>query len=217
MAQNFYDPNTFTWQGKTLVEYAEDFQRDGYVMLPQLIGTEELSCLQADTGEIVWNGWQDKEPASDYFHDPLPDTGEDVFHRVQYVFPKAKQDSLLILLGHPIILALNRYILGDDFVCAAEALVFKMPKNGREVPVHADCDPDHPELAAPIFNVDYYLDDASPENGCLWVSPGTHKLNLPSPKIREAGFDYPGLIPISAKAGGCTSARYSFGTWFASE
>ena len=182
-------------------EIAADFDRDGYALIPGLIQAEELATLQADTGEIVHGGWQGKEPESDYFHDVLPDTGEDVYHRVQYVFPKAQRDSLLILLGHPFILELTHHILGEDFVCAAEALVFKMAGNGREVPVHADCDPADPQLSPVIFNVDYYLDDSSEENGCLYVAPGTHRLNLPFKEIASRGFDFPGLIPVPAKAG----------------
>ena len=186
---------------RSIAELAAAFDRDGYVMMPGIISPEELTILQADTGEIVHDGWQGKEPQSDYFHDVLADTGEDAFHRVQYVFPKAKRDSLLILLGHPFILELTRYILGDDFVCAAEALVFKMAGNGREVPVHADCDPADPLLSPVIFNVDYYLDDSSEENGCVYVAPGTHKLNLAPRDISAGGFDFPGLIPVPAIAG----------------
>ncbi len=188
---------------KTLssAEIAEQFDRDGYVVLPQLLSTAEVRALQDDTATIVAGGYEGKEPESDYFHNTLPDTGEDVFHRVQYVFPKAPNNSLLILLGHPFILEIVHRILGDDFVCAAEALVFKMPRNGREVPVHADCEPTDTRLAPLIFNVDYYLDDANLDNGCLYVAPGSHKAGLPSQEIARQGFDFPGLKPLLAQAG----------------
>ena len=186
---------------RPIEEIVADFHRDGYALIPGLIGQEELEALHTDTGEVVSGGWEGKEPASDYMHDVLKDTGEDVFHRVQYVFPKARRNSLVVLLGHPFILRLAHHLLGDDFVCAAEALVFKMAGNGREVPVHADCEPSDPRLSPLIFNVDYYLDDATLENGCLWAAPGTHRLNLSQQQIVSAGFDYPGLAPVPVKAG----------------
>lgn len=188
-------------QTLTVSELAQSFLRDGYVLIPQLLSPGELEALRADTNTIVHEGYAGKEPQSDYFHDILPDTGEDVFHRVQYVFPKAARNSLLILLGHPFILELVHTLLGDDFTCAAEALVFKMPGNGREVPVHADCDPADPLLSPLIFNVDYYLDDSTLENGCLYVAPGSHTANLPGKEISAQGFNFPGLVPLPARAG----------------
>ncbi|MBV9469918.1 MAG: phytanoyl-CoA dioxygenase family protein [Abitibacteriaceae bacterium] len=185
----------------TIAEIAADFDRDGYVLLPQLLSPAELQVLRADTAAIVDGGYAGKENPTDYFHNVLPDTGEDVFHRVQYVFPKAPQNSLVTLLGHPFILELVQHLLGSDFVCAAEALVFKMAGNGREVPVHADCEPADPRLAPLIFNVDYYLDDANLENGCLFAAPGSHKLGLSGHEIGVQGFDFPGLIPVPARAG----------------
>ncbi len=182
-------------------EIVETFDRDGYALLPQLVPPDELAALRADTSFILDGGWADKENPTDYMHAILPDTGEDVFHRVQYIFPKAPSNSLLILLGQPFMLAIVERLLGENFVCSAEALVFKMAGNGREVPVHADCDPGDPRLSPVIFNVDYYLDDSTEANGCLYVAPGTHKWPLTSREISEKGFDFPGLIPVPAKAG----------------
>lgn len=155
---------------------AAAFERDGFVHLKGVISPEELELLRVDSLEIIEGGWDRAEDSSDYFHDVLPDSGEDVFHRVQYVFPKAQRGSFITLLGHPFILQIVQHLLGADFLCAAEALVFKTAGNGREVTIHADCDPYDERLSPLIFNVDYYLDDSSLENGCLWVAPGTHKM-----------------------------------------
>lgn len=183
-------------------EIAEAFDRDGFVHLPGVISPQELEVLRADSREVVEGGWQSHENESDYFHDVLPDTGEDVFHRVQYVFPKARRGSFLTLLGHPFILQTVQRLLGDDFLCAAEALVFKMAGNGREVSIHADCDPHDSRLSPLIFNVDYYLDDSSLENGCLWVEPGTHKTAPELPRERVfRGLDFSDMIPVPVKAG----------------
>ena len=178
-----------------------NFDRDGYVLLPQVISAAELADLQEDSAHIIEEGYEGKEPESDYFSDPLPDTGEVVFHRVQYVFPKARSNSFIKLLAHPLILQVVQRLLGDDFICEAEAFVFKLPGNGKEVPVHCDGDPSQPDVMPLVFNVDYYLDDATPENGCLLAAPGSHKLNLSGPEVVAQGFDFPGLVELPVKAG----------------
>ena len=180
---------------------AANFDRDGYVLLPQAICPEELAVLQEDSARIIEEGYEDKEPESDYFYDPLPDTGEVVYHRVQYVFPKARKNSFIKLLAHPLILQVVQRLLGDDFICEAEAFVFKLPGIGKEVPVHCDGDPSQPDVMELVFNVDYYLDDATPENGCLLVTPGSHKLNLSVQEVVAQGYDFPGLVELPVKAG----------------
>jgi ectoine hydroxylase-related dioxygenase (phytanoyl-CoA dioxygenase family) len=187
-----------------LEEIKTAFARDGFVLLKQVIFPAELAALRADTNSIIEGGYQNKPNPSDYFWDKDPITSEEVFHRVQYVFSKeTPHNSLLILLANPLVLQIVRYLLGEDFLCAAEALVFKMPTNGRVVPVHADCNAADQRISAGhlTFNVDYYLDDSTPENGCLLVAPGSHKLRVSREEATRAGFDFPGLVEMPVQAG----------------
>jgi hypothetical protein len=91
---------------------------------------------------------------------------------------------------------------GNSFGLSGEALVFKSPRNGRAVPVHCDGAEWRPGLPPRevFFNADVYLDDSTLENGCLWAAPGSH-LRPATALIREKGFDFPGLVPVPAKAG----------------
>ena len=188
-----------------LGQKVRDFQRDGFVKLPGLLSQAEVSALQHDTQVIIDGGHEYVEHPTDYRVATDPDTGEEVFNRVQFVFPLATTvpNPLLALLGHPQMLALVQALLGDDLLCNAEALVFKLPGNGAEVPIHADCNPADPRVAAEHlgFNVDFYLDDATLENGCLLAAPGSHKARHPSAEIRAGGFDFPGLEPVPMRAG----------------
>ena len=186
-------------------EQVNSFHRDGFVKLPDLISSQELKTLQAVTQKIVDSPFEGIEDEIDYFADLDPETGETIFHRVQYIFPKSSTspNSLVCLLGHPEILTIVHALLGNHFLCEAEALVFKIPSNGRAVPVHADCDPADSRTsdAHLAFNVDVYLDDANTENGCLMVAPGSHKRRESPQQIAERGFNYPGLEPMPMKAG----------------
>jgi len=186
-------------------EKARLFHRDGFVKLPGLISPEELRVLQEDTQRIVDGPYEDVDDEIDYFAGCDPETGETVFHRVQYIFPKSTKNpnAFLALLGHPRVLALVQALLGDQLLCDGEALVFKKQGNGKAVPVHADCNPGDPRMADEhlTFNVDFYLDDSTMENGCLLAAPGSHTRREPIEEIAKKGFDYPGLEPVPMKAG----------------
>lgn len=182
----------------------ETFDRDGYVLLKEVIGPEELAELRNETGRMIEEGWRGKEPAQHYFHAPNPSSGEDVFHRVQFIFSKAQRqpNPFLALLGHPRLLdVVARLHAGFHSGISGEALVFKTPRNGREVPLHCDGAEWHPQLTPReiFFNVDVYLDDATPENGCLLAVPGSHL--RPARERIQQGFALPGLIPVPAQAG----------------
>ena len=146
-------------------EQVNSFHRDGFIKLPDLIGPQELKTLQADTQKIVDSPFEGIEDEIDYFADLDPETGETIFHRVQYIFSKSSTspNSLVCLLGHPEILTIVHALPGNHFLCEAEALVFKTPGNGRAVPGHADCDPADSRTSDPhlAFNVDVYLDEAT--------------------------------------------------------
>jgi ectoine hydroxylase-related dioxygenase (phytanoyl-CoA dioxygenase family) len=189
-----------------LEEVKASFERDGFVKLEQLINQEELRVLQEETQGLIDRGWKGQTPANHYFHVTDPVTGDDVFNRVQFLFPKATMspNPYLALLGHPIILQVVEKLLeGYRYVLSGEAMVFKMPNNGAEVPVHADGAKPGPNTPAghTYFNVDIYLDDATLENGCLLAAPGSHKVNNTLQEVRDMGYNYPGLIPVEMKAG----------------
>ena len=177
---------------------AATFLRDGYAPIPELLSPEELAALREDTAQMIANPLPEARSEEYMYHD-LP-TGR-VMHRIQYVFSKSSNGACLALLAHPRVLAIVERLLGDDFVCEAEALVFKSPENTKQVPIHADGDPMMPGMADLIFNVDVYLDDATEENGCLWAAPGTQNDGRTGAEITAIGWDYPGLRPVPAKAG----------------
>ena len=105
------------------------FHQDGFVKLPGLIDPQELKTLQADTQKIVDSSFEGIEDEIDYFADLDPETGQTIFHRDQYIFPKSSTspNSLVCLLVHPEILTIVDALLGNQFLCEAEALVFKTP------------------------------------------------------------------------------------------
>jgi hypothetical protein len=92
-------------------------------------------------------------------------------------------------------------IFGPDFVPMGLNLVVKRPGYGPSIPWHRD--PSGFRLQ-PGINAGIYFDDATPENGMLYVVPGSHKVETAidlQELIEEHGFNIPGSIPVPAKAG----------------
>ena len=178
-----------------LEQTVTDFERDGFVKIPGMISPEELRALRSDTQIIIDLGYKSVAHPTDYRVKPDPETGEDVFHRVQFVFPLATTDPnpMIALLGHPAMLAVVRAILGDDLLCNVEALVFKLPGNGSEVLVHADCDPADTRSADEHigFNIDFYLDDATPKTVVCWLPQAATSGTTPRRRSQLRGSTFP--------------------------
>ena len=75
-----------------LVQTVEEFRRDGFVRIPGLLAAGELRALRHDTQLIIDGGYEEVANPTDYRTAPDPDTGEEVFNRVQFVFPLAATD-----------------------------------------------------------------------------------------------------------------------------
>ena len=127
-----------------LKESVNSIHQEGFVKLQNQINPTELKSLRADTQKKIDSPFEGIEDEIDYFADLDPVTGEKIFNRVQYIFSKSSisPNSFLCLLTHPRILTLVNALLGNQFICEAEALVFKTPRNGKAVEVHADYDPE---------------------------------------------------------------------------
>jgi ectoine hydroxylase-related dioxygenase (phytanoyl-CoA dioxygenase family) len=180
---------------------ADAFRAAGAVVIEGAIAAAELAALRADTAELIADGGNHRGD-DDYFFDRDAD-GVERFHRIQYIFPKGRRRSLLTAAAHPRLCALVAGLLGDDFVVSGEALVFKAAGDGRAVPVHTDGDPHRPGLGPDHlhFNVDIYLDDSDAGNGCLLAAPGSHLRRERREALAQAGFAYPGLVPVPVRAG----------------
>jgi hypothetical protein len=108
----------------------EEFDRSGYVKLDQVLNPEELELLRKETGVMVSRGWEGQTPAHHYFHAPDPQTGKEVFYRVQFLFTKAVFDpnAYLPLLGHPVILRIVEKLLGEHFIVSGEIFIGRAGK-----------------------------------------------------------------------------------------
>ena len=101
----------------------------------------------------------------------------------------------------------------DELGLFTEKTTMKRAHTGGTIVLHQDYPYWRPmtKVAHKIMTALIYLDDATIENGCLEVSPGSHRDGLRmgrkmvdgfgSNELDEAKFDMHTLIPVEAKAG----------------
>src|SRR5262249_14429454 len=97
----------------------------------------------------------------------------------------AEQDETIrAFCERPEFVALTTQLLGPDTDLYWNQSVFKGPEGDKQFPWHQD-DGYTPVIPSPYLTLWLALNDATVENGCVWVLPGSHKKGLvphePSP------------------------------------
>lgn len=103
--------------------------------------------------------------------------GEQRMDAVRKLMSFATLDRRLSAIAHhPSVLDTVRSMLGSsDVVLLQDMALLKPPGGGREKPWHQDKAFFNIDLEAPIVGVWIALDDATYENGCMHVVPGSHR------------------------------------------
>jgi phytanoyl-CoA hydroxylase len=182
-------------------EQAQFFLDNGFLVIENALRGEELRLIQEAMMKEVDKGAAGVADDPDYMYGKGTKSGSNVFKRVEYVIDK--HDPMKALLGHPFILRSVEKLQGRNFIPTWDSMVLKMPDEGIIVPWHRDAEvPVGCDDPRPIFNVDFYLDDADLGN-CLWVIPGSNKWSVEQAQERckREGFDTSDAIPVPLKAG----------------
>lgn len=151
---------------------AAKYQKDGYVIVPDLLTTAEVDELLAETVAIA-RGRRGQvrgiTPATEDMSD------EAVLSRYLTVqFPhKASNFIRDNYIAHPRLVDVLTQLIGADVKCMQSMLFIK--KSGK--PGQAWHQDEHfiPTRDRSLVGAWIALDDAVIENGCLWVRPGSHK------------------------------------------
>ncbi|WP_135547393.1 phytanoyl-CoA dioxygenase family protein [Paenibacillus cymbidii] len=182
-------------------EQKQFFLDNGFLVIRNVLRGKELADMQAAMMELVNIGAAGVENDPDFMYGIGMKSGNQVLKRIEYVIQK--RDPAKVLLGHPFILSSVEKVQGANFIPTWDSMVLKMPDEGIIVPWHRDSEPpegcDDPR---PIFNVDFYMDDAD-LSSCLWVIPGSNKWTKEDADARcqRAGFDTSDAIPVPLNAG----------------
>jgi ectoine hydroxylase-related dioxygenase (phytanoyl-CoA dioxygenase family) len=153
----------------------EFFKREGYLLMPGLLGHGQVELLQqlvADQLEHVRSGQRSKwDLLEDKSH-----MGQTEVHRLSRImarhpeFERVARSTRVIevisdIFGREPLLCVNRHNM----------VMVKAPRVGQQVDWHQDGYAwNHPNMISLMI----YLDNANTENGCLEVVPGTHNQGI---------------------------------------
>ena len=181
---------------------ADDFVRDGYVVVHDLVTAEERARIADDA---------ERFRAGEYEVSNLPDDGQILaVHFPHWVSPVAAD-----MVTHAGIVDVVSTVAGahlpewDGAAKCMQSMLFVKPPGLQGQAWHQD-ERFIPTRDRSLVGVWVALDDATIDNGCLWVLPGSHRTGrlFPTrdhgrpdefdPTDEAHGFDDAGAVPVEA-------------------
>lgn len=191
------------------------FVENGYLVVPDLMTPAEIEELRRDAALVARGGY----PAEGIEPAPAGLSDEEVMRRVlcihqpHYVSPVMER-----YVRHPKICGILSQIVGahlpwwDGSVKCMQSMLFVKPPGFQGQAWHQD------EIYIPtrdrsLCGAWIAMDDATVENGCLWVLPGSHRTGFLYPQRKHEnpdefdfapesyGFDESAEVPVEVKTG----------------
>ncbi|MCL4216576.1 MAG: phytanoyl-CoA dioxygenase family protein [Candidatus Hydrogenedentes bacterium] len=189
-------------------DYAAFYAENGYLVVPNLVSQDELARLKQDTADIA----RGKYPCEGINPLPAEFTDDQVLrtvlciHQVHFISP-----VMLEFVKHPGMAEVLTKIIGPDVKCM-QSMLFVKPPGFQGQAWHQD------EIYIPTRDRSLCggwiaIDDATVENGCLWVLPGSHRSGYLYPQRTHGendefdsaevshGFDDSEEVPVEVTAG----------------
>ncbi len=191
------------------------FIQNGYLVVPNLLSDNEIEELRQDTVTLARGEYECDNMK------PLPDsvTDEDAIGRILCIHqPHFVSDTIEKYVKHPKICGILSQITAahlpfwDGSVKCMQSMLFVKPPNFQGQAWHQD------EIYIPtrdrsLIGAWIAMDDATVENGCLWVLPGSHKQGYLYPQRNHEnpdefdfaqesyGFDGSEEVPVEVTTG----------------
>ena len=192
----------------TATEQQAFYEEQGYLVFPELLTLTELATLRAALAELRQQAATLPEP-NRHFVIAEGDDGEK--HLLRIAHPIAYHQAFYDLVFHPKILDVVENLIGPNIQLRHTSLNMKPPTGYSAWLWHQDY-PFFPHTNYDLLAVMIFLDDATTENGCLTVLPGSHKAgprfhDIPKSgpwrlKEREDIQDRSRWLPLPVPAGG---------------
>ncbi len=162
-----------------------DYRRHGYCICPGLVDADTVQALRDETVAMACGrrgaiaGLQ-------------PHTGaeENALQQVLAIhFPHKISPLMRQMIHHPAIVAVLQQVIGPDVKCMQSMLFVK--NAGKPGQAWHQDETFIPTPDASLTGVWIALDDATIDNGCLWVQPGSHDQHRlwPSRACTDPRFD----------------------------
>jgi phytanoyl-CoA hydroxylase len=191
-------------------EQQRQYAEHGFLVFPRLFAREEIDGWLRRLEELVLA--EDRSTGIRMQVEPAVTRGDvaapDPLAALRKVEGLVEHDGVFRALAtHPRLLEPLTEILGPDIKLFRDALMMKPPQHGSAKPYHQDSaywSIDPPDLCSAWIA----LDDATLENGCMRVIPGSHRhgvvehRHLEDFQVDEETLDRSGEVSVPLEAGG---------------
>lgn len=200
----------FILDGNISPENVQFYNDYGYLIAPGIVSAEEVDSLKKDTVKI----FRGEHGTIDGLMPVAPDeTDADVLKKyVAIHFPHKISPVIKDFLFQEKIVNVLKNVVSPNVKCMQSMLFVKGPGKAGQA-WHQD------EFYIPtrdksLIGVWIAIDDASIENGCLWIIPGSHKPGYMMPRVDNhsneyadvdtidvSGYKEEEIIPVEVKSG----------------
>ena len=164
----------------------ETFDKEGYLLLGKVADEAQLVALQTRMNEIMlgyvrYKGMYFQLDSTTGAYSDVVGGGEWQEATLNYrkIEMLERDEHFLRYMQHPIFREITQKAYGEENVSIYRAMFMNKPANrGTILPYHQDGGLQWGIDKNPLITVWTALDPATPENGCMQVIPGSHKLGL---------------------------------------
>jgi len=195
---------------RTRLELVDTYTRDGYVVLPGAFTAAEVARLRAEALSICRG---EVGPVAGAQPGPADEPDDVVIRRYACIhFPHKLSPLMRQTLAHPVVVAALTQVIGPD-VKAMQSMLFTKGEGKPGQAWHQD-EYFIPTRDRSLTAAWIALDDATVENGCLWVLPGSHRPGVIYPDRDQddprfdcsiEAYDFPyqdtDAVPVEVAAG----------------
>lgn len=187
------------------------YQRDGYVVLHDVVQGTQLAELRRVTDEFVEGSRAVSAHNSVYDLEPGHSAEQPRVRRIKH--PHKQHAAYKALVSHPTILSVLQDLWGPNIRFHSSKLNMKSAGFGSPIEWHQDW-AFYPHTNEDLAAVAIMLDDCELENGPLLVIPGSHRGPIYDHHYEgrfcgaihpvESGLDFSEAVPLTGKAGSIT-------------
>lgn len=154
------------------------FRDHGYLIIHDAFTLSEVDKALHDLVELIagnvpdFTGIHYEAKARDVLENIVGEARQDVVRKLAYFVNYAP--DLKALSDHPKLLTALRKIIGEEPDMFQDMALIKPPRIGREKPWHQDFAYFNLPQGTQVVGVWIALDEATIDNGCMHIIPGTH-------------------------------------------
>lgn len=200
----------FVNEGNVSPENIDFYNDKGYLVAPSLLAPEDIEALKAETAKIFKG---ERGAIDGLLAKNDIDSDDEVLKKyVAIHFPHKISSLIHQILSHKNIVNVLTNLLGPNVKCMQSMLFVKAPgKAGQSW--HQD-EYYIPTRDCSLIGAWIAIDDATIENGCLWIIPGSHKPSFIRRRIVNNSPDYADvdtvdvseyrkgdMVPVEVKSG----------------